>query len=254
MSFLEGFSSSLGGYFSNQALMDQQAKREQASYEQKLKLAKELEKNTAVGQQVFERDGKLFSVGMNSSGEQIGTERPASEWQIAQRQSEQDLANRDRVKDEADVRNKNALSDRYDVDARLAPEREKRDAAQSAASINASNASARNSNANADYQNIISEFTRANGGPLSRADPNKELSARDVSALTSSPEFQELAEGTPEDQQAASLALSNVESGQQTVAQALISLSRLRLQGSQPTVQQPGASDVDIATFLSRTR
>lgn len=252
MSFLEGFTGSLGSYFSNQAQLDAQAKREMASYEQKLKLAKELEKTTVVKQEVFERDGKTFAAGLNSMGEKVGEERPATDWEIAQYKRTQEAASLDKQSKEANIRANTLQGDKYKQDMGFAPEREKRDAAESAAQIAASGASAANSSANANYQNLITELTKKGVITPGRGGAAQGVRASDLDTLLTSAEFQTLQAEYPED---AEFILNELDEGRLDATSARTRASKLLLiksSKSQPLNGSLGSNDINSVLLQGR--
>lgn len=107
MSFVEGFSKSIGSYLTNKAVEDDRAAREKKDYEWKLQKAKEMEdmaaKTKVVSVDYFEQGGKTMAQPVNAAGEPVGPPRLANPGEAERRAMALDKANREKTKDELDI-------------------------------------------------------------------------------------------------------------------------------------------------------
>lgn len=246
MSFLEGFAGSLAGYFGDQAKQDAAAEREMMSYERKLAMAKKLEETTPVRQEVYKVGDQYMAVGVNSSGKQVGEERPATGFEV---QAQEKIAKAEKVAEEDRALNRQnvegQIRDRNDSFNYRGTERKM--AQESHDSSIASNVAQRN------YTNkAAATLGQGSGRGASGSGESGYDRASDVEKLLANEDFVELQDTDPA---AAQVVLNSVTNKQMGVSEALLRLKSLGLTKAKEGVSsQLPAQDTSggISTYLNR--
>lgn len=263
MSFLGGFSQSLGNYFTQRAAADEERK----DWEWKQNKVLELQAKQPVKVELFTQDGKVFSQSVNAAGEPVGTPKPATQFEQQRfERGEKEYAFTNTLNqaklDEAKsgTRANEARTRRDEEETRMMPAREAREQQQLAGYLGAQGANAAESRARvglteaqAERERMINEALKSGDtsvlsalGKGPRQEQASTLTPAQAERVTAFAESMQLDTDDPD----VASSLAEIIATSTTEAEALTKIKGLL--GALQAERNPQVTSQDMASIQSR--